>query len=127
MLLCVHVCLLTILSPLKVKASFREEASRDPRVHHGSAEIEQVPRAAEAIKEVTFMLGSARLSEKKEKKGQKKNPIRLDTGRMLKKITEKRESFYGGMKKIKKNYKSKRLKFSGFQYSHKLRYKHIRS
>lgn len=36
------------------------------------------------------------------------------------------ESFYGGMKKIKKNYKSKRLKFSGFQCSHKLRYKHIR-
>lgn len=92
MLLCVHVCLLTILSPLSVKASFREEASRDPRVHHGSAEIEQVPRAAEAIKEVTFMLGSARLSKKrKEKKGQKKTPIRLDTGRMLKKITEKDE------------------------------------
>lgn len=92
MLLCVHVCLLTILSPLSVKASFREEASRDPRVHHGSAEIEQVPRAAEAIKEVTFMLGSARLSEKKEKKKARKKPtIRLDTGRMLKKIREKDE------------------------------------
>lgn len=36
-------------------------------------------------------LQGSRKKKRKKKKGQKKTPIRLDTGRMLKKITEKDE------------------------------------
>lgn len=50
--------------------------------------LSRTPRAAEMIEEVTFMLGSARLSDTKKEK-EKEKPTRLDAGRMLKENTEK--------------------------------------